>query len=74
MARKKAAEAKITYKVTYPSGVNVREEAGFENDIIRVAACGDVVEVKETKKVGGKTWGKLEDGWMMLTGLTEKAK
>lgn len=73
MAKKKAAEAK-KYTVTYPSGVNVRTGAGLDNDILRVAKCGEVVEVIETKKVGEKSWGKLAEGWLMLTGLTEEAK
>lgn len=73
MAKKKTAEAK-KYIVTYPGGVNVRTGADLDNDILRVAKCGEVVEVIETKKVGEKSWGKLAEGWLMLTGLTEEAE
>ncbi len=48
--------------------LNIREGAGTNNQWIGTLKRGDRVEILETAEVGNTTWGRIEQGWICLTG------
>ena len=62
----KPTEAKARYKITTPSGVNVREGAGKRYAVRKVYPKGTTVTVTQTKEDGGNLWGKTSDGWFAI--------
>lgn len=63
----KPAGAKASYKITTPSGVNVREGAGKRYAKTKKAyPKGRTVTVTQTKNENGNTWGKTSDGWFAI--------
>lgn len=51
--------------------LNVRSGAGSTNQAVGYLLNGDVVEVLEQTKVGSDLWGRIENGWICLTGYTD---
>lgn len=62
----KPTEAKACYKITTPSGVNVREGAGKRYAVRKAYPKGKTVTVTQTKEDGGNLWGKTSDGWFAI--------
>ena len=63
----KPAETKASYKITTPSGVNVREGAGkCYAKTGKVYPNGKIVKVTQTQAEGGNLWGKTSDGWFAV--------
>lgn len=63
----KPAETKVSYKITTPSGVNVREGAGKRYAKTgKVYPNGKIVKVTQTQAEGGNLWGKTSDGWFAV--------
>lgn len=64
------------YKVTYPTGLNIRAAAGIVNPVTGILPVNSTFEVKSKKKVGIQYWGELADGrgWSCLTGFTQKLR
>lgn len=61
------------YRVTAKNGLNYRKGAGTSYAVAGVYKFGKVVEITDTKTVGGKVWGKGSNGyWCQLTSYTEK--
>jgi len=48
------------------SGVRIRSGAGTDYGVVGSYDFGDRVTIYETKKVGGTTWGKVDDGWVSM--------
>ena len=53
--------------------VNVRSGPDTGYDKVRQLHKGDKILVYETKTVGGREWGRLEDGWVCLDYVTLEA-
>ena len=63
----KPTEAKARYKITTPSGVNVREGAGKRYAVRKVYPKGTTVTVTATDTDSvGNLWGKTSDGWFAI--------
>ena len=63
----KPTEAKARYKITTPSGVNVREGAGKRYAVRKVYPNGTTVTVTATDTDSvGNLWGKTSDGWFAI--------
>lgn len=62
----KPTEAKARYKITTPSGVNVREGAGKRYAVRKVYPNGTTVTVTQTTSEDGNLWGKTSDGWFAI--------
>ena len=62
----KPTEAKARYKITTPSGVNVREGAGRRYAVRKAYPKSKTVTVTQTKEDGGNLWGKTSDGWFAI--------
>ena len=62
----KPVETKARYKITTPSGVNVREGAGKRYAVRKAYPMGATVTVTATKSEGGNLWGKTSDGWFAI--------
>lgn len=63
----KPTEDKAHYKITTPSGVNVREGAGVKYAKTGKAySKGKTVAVTQSKTVGSDLWGKTSDGWFAI--------
>ena len=62
----KPTEAKARYKITTPSGVNVREGAGRRYAVRKAYPKSKTVTVTQTKEDGGNIWGKTSDGWFAI--------
>lgn len=63
----KPAETKASYKITTPSGVNVREGAGKRYAKTGKAyPKGTTVTVTQTQDENGNLWGKTSDGWFAI--------
>lgn len=63
----KPTEAKARYKITTPSGVNVRESAGKRYAVRKVYPKGTTVTVTATDTDSvGNLWGKTSDGWFAI--------
>lgn len=60
------ATSKKRYKITAPSGVNVRKGAGTSYAKVDAYAKGKTVTVTGTRKIGDELWGKTEDGWFAI--------
>lgn len=63
---------KLTYKTfgnVVCNGLNVRAGAGSNYSVVGSLVNGDVVEILEQKTVSGNVWGRIEGGWILLTGL-----
>jgi len=52
--------------------LNVRKGPGTGYSIVGWAYGGELVTVLETKEVSGKTWGKIDKGWICLDYLERK--
>ena len=44
--------------------LNIRKDAGAENDVVGTYVAGDRVEILETKTVSGTIWGHTSKGWI----------
>ena len=49
--------------------LNIRAGAGSSHDVVGVLNQGDQVEVLETKTVDGKTWARIDRGWVSMAYL-----
>lgn len=58
------------YATVTVSSLNIRSGAGTNYSRVGTTAYGDVHEVLEQKTVSGKVWGRIEQGWICLTGNT----
>ena len=56
----------VTYKY-----LRIRKGAGTNYPEVGRLNQGDRVEVLETKAVGGATWGRIDRGWICITGYVE---
>lgn len=56
----------VTYKY-----LRIRKSAGTNYAEVGRLAQGDRVEILETKAAGGATWGKIDRGWICLTGYVK---
>lgn len=72
----KPAEARASYKIATPSGVNVREGAGKRYAVRKAYPMGATVTVTQTASEDGNLWGKTSDGWFAIRyqGATYAAK
>jgi len=61
---------KVYATITYNSYLNVRAGASSATAQRGVLYKGMVVEILEQKTVGSKVWGRIEFGWICLTGYT----
>ncbi len=48
--------------------LNIRAGAGSHNKLVGKLNFGDRVEILEQVKVGNDTWGRIQQGWICLTG------
>ena len=63
----KPVETKTRYKITTPSGVNVREGAGKRYAVRKAYPKGTTVTVTATETdSAGNLWGKTSDGWFAI--------
>ena len=58
---------KIYATVTLYSGINIRSTTSTSGTKMGTVDKGQTVEILELKVVSGKTWGRVELGWMLLT-------
>lgn len=56
----------VTYKY-----LRIRKGAGTNYAEVGRLAQGDRVEILETKAAGGATWGRIDRGWICLTGYVK---
>lgn len=56
----------VTYKY-----LRIRKGAGTNYAEVGQLKLGDRVEILETKAVGGATWGRIDRGWICITGYVE---
>ena len=56
-----------TATIRYTGYVNVRSEAGINNQIVGALSHGETVELYEVKYVNGIRWGRCAAGWFCLT-------
>lgn len=64
--------APVLYKVTWPQGLNLRQDPGREHRVLRVLACGSLVEARgEAVDVKGTAWLPVQDGWVDAAYLAE---
>ena len=67
-ANSSAPEASIaSATISYAGYVNVRSEAGINNQIVGALSHGETVELYEVKYVNGIRWGRCATGWFCLT-------
>ncbi len=59
---------KIYGTLTGNDYLNIRAGAGIGYDLVGKLYYGDRVEIFEIVDVGGKEWGRIEQGWIQLTG------
>ena len=57
-----------TYATITCDVLNIRVDAGSGNSAVGYLINGDVVEVLEQKTVSGSVWGRIDKGWICLTG------
>lgn len=62
----KPVETKARYRITTPSGVNVREGAGKRYAVRKAYPMGTTVTVTQTASEDGNLWGKTSDGWFAI--------
>ena len=60
-------EAIATAVVNCEGYLNVRSAAGTDNAIVGALADGDHVDIFEIKFVNGHKWGRITNGWILLT-------
>lgn len=60
-----------TYATVTCSVLRIRSGPGTGYSTVGQLYKGDKVEVLELKQVDGNQWGRIENGWICLTGLTE---
>ena len=60
------ATAKPQTKTVTADCLRVRSAAGTSNRIVAYLYAGAKVEILETTKVGGATWGKISKGWISM--------
>lgn len=53
--------------ITYKGYVNVRSDAGTDNEIVGSLYNGTEVKIYQTKFVNGLEWGLCDSGWFCLT-------
>lgn len=64
--------APVLYKVTWAQGLNLRQDPGREHRVLRVLACGSLVEARgEAVDVNGTAWLPVQDGWVDAAYLAE---
>ena len=56
-----------TATVTANGYLNLRKEAGTDNEIVGALAKNDTVDIYEIKTVNGHQWGRTKSGWLCLT-------
>ena len=56
-----------TATITYPGYVNLRSDAGTNNQIVGALAVNTTVDLYETKYVNGIQWGRCSTGWFCLS-------
>ena len=56
-----------TATITYTGYVNVRSEAGINNQIVGSLSQGTTVDLYEIKYVNGIQWGRCSAGWFCLS-------
>ena len=59
--------AVATATITYTGYVNVRSDAGINNQIVGSLSKGQTVDLYEIKYVNGIQWGRCNAGWFCLT-------
>ena len=53
------------------SSVNVRSDAGTSFSAVGKVKRGEVIEILEFKIVDGKVWGRIENGWVLITDMID---
>lgn len=51
------------------TSLNIRSGAGYNYGIVGKLYYGDRVEILDQKTVDGKVWGRIEKGWVLITGF-----
>ena len=62
---------KKIYATITVSSLNIRSGPGSNYSMVGYVTRGSVYEVFEQKTVSGKTWGRIEKGWICLTDYTK---
>lgn len=60
-----------TFGTVTATSLRIRRDAGTGYAEVGRLAQGDQVEIQETTAVGDTTWGRIEQGWICLTGYVE---
>ena len=60
-----------TYATITCDVLNIRADAGSNYNAVGYLSNGSVVEVLEQRVVGSNTWGRIDKGWICLTGYTQ---
>ncbi len=60
-----------TYATVTCSVLRVRSGPGTNYEVVAKLYLGDRVEVLEIQTIGDSDWGRIEQGWICLTGLTD---
>ena len=60
-----------TYGTVSYKYLRIRKGAGTNYPEVGQLKLGDRVEILETKAVGGTTWGRIDRGWICITGYVE---
>ena len=58
------------YATITVSSLNIRSGPGSSYSLVGYVVYGSVYEVFEQKTVSGKVWGRIDKGWICLTGYT----
>ena len=66
-----APTVKRTYATVTCASLRIRSGPGTDYTAVGQLKKGDVVEIFEIKTVGDAGWGRMETGWICLTGLTQ---
>ena len=61
-------EEKVYGTLTGYHTLNIRENAGTQYALVGTLKQGERVEILEQKTVGTKVWGRIDRGWICLTG------
>lgn len=64
----KGSETKVYGTLTGYYKLNIRSGAGTQYDLVGELAKGDRVEILEQVTVGEKVWGRIDRGWICLSG------
>ena len=60
-----------TFGTVTATSLRIRKDAGTGYAEVGQLVQGDRVEIQETTAVGDTTWGRIEQGWVCLTGYVE---